>query len=169
MLQVYCISQSVYEGSNRSGDRACSWVATVVLDARSFYATCPWEMLVTRDFNQPLSQRGMFIPIALCSIAIVVVDWPAVGSCFPAKTLLCLQLVVIFASHPPTTDPLCIPFRRAKYEGHVKISYFNRFYRIIETSSSVLRVSLVTVNIRSGLRGQRLIYVKEQHGNSIEI
>ena len=83
----------------RSGDRAISWVAAVVTDI--FYDICPWRMLLTRDFDQPLSERGMCISIALCSIAIVVVVWPAVGLCFPAKTLFAMQLVVIFASHPP--------------------------------------------------------------------
>ena len=54
-----------------SDGRVSSWAAAVVVD--SFYATCPWEIISTRDFNQPLSQCGMCIPIALCSIAIVVV------------------------------------------------------------------------------------------------
>ena len=54
-----------------SGDRGSSWTAAVIVD--DFYATCPWEMLLAREFNQPHSQRGMCIPIALCSIAIVVV------------------------------------------------------------------------------------------------
>ena len=58
-----------------SGDRVSSWAAAVVVDG--FYATCPWEMLLTRGFNQPLSQCGMCISI-----------------------LSSLQLVVTFASHP---------------------------------------------------------------------
>ena len=82
-----------------SGDRVSSWVAAVVIDR--FYATCLWEMLLTREFNQPLSQRGMSISIALCSIAIVVVVWPAVGFCFPTKILFSSQLAVIFENHLP--------------------------------------------------------------------
>ena len=46
-----------------SGDRGSFWAAAVIVDG--FYATCPWEMLVARKFNQPLSQRRMCIPIAL--------------------------------------------------------------------------------------------------------
>ena len=54
-----------------SGDRVSSWAAAVVLDR--FSATCPWEMFLTRKINQLLSQRLMCIPLAVCSIAIVVV------------------------------------------------------------------------------------------------
>ena len=79
-----------------SGERVSSWVAAVVIDR--FYATSLWDMLLTRHFNQPLSQRGVSISIALCSIAIVVVVWPAVGFCFPTNKLFSSQLVVIFAS-----------------------------------------------------------------------
>ena len=32
---------------NRSGDRVSSWAAAVIVD--SFYATCLWEMLLTRE------------------------------------------------------------------------------------------------------------------------
>ena len=82
-----------------SGDCVRSSVAAMAIDI--VYVTCPSERLLSRDFKQSLSQRGMCIPIALCSIAIVAVVWPAVCLCFPAKTLFSLQLVVIFASHPP--------------------------------------------------------------------
>ena len=117
VLQVYCVSHSVVSRQSRgkgpkscltnvfvlvimvSGDLVSSWAAAVVVDRCC--ATCPWEMLSTREFNQPLSQRGMCIPIALCSIAIVAVVWPVVSLCFPAKTLFSPQLVVTFASHPP--------------------------------------------------------------------
>ena len=105
-----------------------------------------WEMLLTRDFNQPLSQRGMSISIALCSIAIVVVVWPAVGFCFPTKTPFSSQLAVIFASYLPTLSRLtncAFHSGKAMYQEHVKISHFKRFYRTIGTSSSVLRESSV--------------------------
>ena len=63
-----------------SGDRVSSWAAAVVVGR--FYATCPWEMLLTSGFNQLLSQCGMCIPI-----------------------LFSLQFVVTFASHPlPSHD-----------------------------------------------------------------
>ena len=61
-----------------------------------FYATYPWEMLLTREVNQQISQCAMCIPIAFCFIAIVVVVWPAVGLCFPAKTFFSMRFVVIF-------------------------------------------------------------------------
>ena len=51
--------------------------------------------------------------------------------------------VEIFAnntSHPLTSDLLHIPFGEAMYQEHVEISYFDRVYRIIGTSASVLRV-----------------------------
>ena len=105
MLQVYCVSLSVMSHQSRgkgpksclfnflncmrvmtgSGDRVSSWADAVVVDG--LYATCPWEMLLTGESNQTLSQRGMCIPMALCSIAIVAVVWSAGGLCFSAKTL----------------------------------------------------------------------------------
>ena len=48
-----------------------------------------------REFNQHISQCGMCIPIAFCSIAIVVVVWLAVGLCFPAKTFFSMRFVEI--------------------------------------------------------------------------
>ena len=84
-----------------SGDRGSSWAAAVIVDG--FYASNPGEMLLAREFNQPLSQRGMCIPIAFCSVAIVVVVRPAVGLCFQARTLFSMQFVVKFASHSPSS------------------------------------------------------------------
>ena len=76
-------------------NRGSSWAAAVIVDG--FYATNPWEMLLTREFNQHISQCGMCraIPIAFCSIAIVVVVWPAVGLCFPAKTFFSMRFIEI--------------------------------------------------------------------------
>ena len=82
-------------------NRGSSWPAAVIVDG--FYATNPWEILLTREFNQHISQCGMCVPIAFCFIAIVVVVWPAVGLCFPAKTILSMRFVVIFTSHPPSS------------------------------------------------------------------
>ena len=73
--------------------RGSSWAAAVIVDG--FCASKPWEMLLTREFNQHISQCGMCIPIAFCYITIVVVVWPAVGLCIPAKTFLSMRFVVI--------------------------------------------------------------------------
>ena len=74
-------------------NRGSSRAAAVIVDG--FYATNSWEMLLTREFNQHISECGMCIPIAFCSIAIVVVVWPAVGLCFPAKAFFSMRLVEI--------------------------------------------------------------------------
>ena len=72
--------------------RGSSWAAAVIVDG--FYASKPWEMLLTREFNQHISQCGMCIPIVFCFIAIVVV-WTAVGLCFPAKICFSMRFVEI--------------------------------------------------------------------------
>ena len=83
MLQVFCVSQSVMSHQARgkgpkscltsffsftrvmtgSGDRVSSWAAAVVVDR--VYAICPWETLLFRDFNQSLSQRGMYLCLVI--------------------------------------------------------------------------------------------------------
>ena len=72
--------------------------------------------------------------------------------------------------HPLTSEPCCIPFGQAMYQDHGEISYFDRVYRIIESSSSVLWPASVTVNFNSALCCQRLVlYVQKQLGNSVEL
>ena len=65
-----------------SGDRVSSYAAAVVVDG--FDATCPWDI----SFYQGIQSTSLAdIPIAFCSIAIVVVVWPDVGLCFQANIL----------------------------------------------------------------------------------
>ena len=67
-----------------------------------FCAAFPWGMCLTRQYNEPLSQRFMWIPIALCLVVIVVVVWPAVGLCLPEKTsILSVVMVVIVPNNIP--------------------------------------------------------------------
>ena len=153
-----------------SGDCGSSWAAAV----DRCCATCPWGMLVTRQFNEPLSQRcrAMCVPIILfhCRHGHGLVGYRLMlcskDSTHPAK-------VGIFANnfpHPLTFDPCCIPFGQAMYQDHGEISYFDRVYRIIGSSSSVLWPASVTVIFNSALCCQRLVlYLQKQLGNSVEL
>ena len=111
MLQVYCVISCLTSPATKvlslnrikagCRDRGSSLAAAVIV--YGFYASNPCEMLLTREFNQLISQCGMCIPIAFCFIAIVVVVWPAVGLCFPAKTFFSVRFVVMLTSHPPSS------------------------------------------------------------------
>ena len=94
MLQVFFVSQSVVSHQSRgkgpksgltsffcfttaitgSGDRVSSWAAAVVVDR--VYGTCPWEMLLSREFNQSLSQHSMYVCMV---ITYTVADYGSTG------------------------------------------------------------------------------------------
>ena len=70
------------------------WIDFMVLGP----GRCVWPRSST---NPSRSVKKCNYQIAGCSIAIVVVVWPAVGLCFQAKIFFSMTFVVIFVSHPP--------------------------------------------------------------------
>ena len=158
VLVKSCLTNVLVVVITVSGDRVCSWAAAVVVDRCC--ATCPWEMLSNREFNKLLSQRGMCIPIALCSIAIVAAVWPAVGFCFPAKTLF----------SPAVGGDICKPsyirlrLTRCVFHSSRRCTRNMSSQAILIVSIGLLRFLRVCFGhpqsqstLAPGLRGQRLV------------
>ena len=99
-ISLVLLSFLTNEGKTVSGDRVSSWAAAVVVDR--FYGTCPLGDVFGQEIQPTPLAEWNEIPIAVCSIAIVVVVWPAVGLCFSSKDIF-VHVVCCDICKPPST------------------------------------------------------------------